>query len=60
MKAFLLAVLSAAGLALAAGALLESFHTRADQAYATSSVRLPDHGTTHNLIGRDWSSAREH
>ncbi len=33
----------------------------ADQAFTSpTSVRIPDHGTTHNLVGKDWYSASEH
>jgi hypothetical protein len=33
----------------------------ADQAFnSPTSVRIPDHGTTHNLVGKDWYSASEH
>jgi hypothetical protein len=33
----------------------------ADQAFSSStSVRLPDHGNIHNLVGRDWYSPNEH
>ncbi len=32
-----------------------------DQAFTSpTSVRIPDHGTTHNLVGKDWYSASEH
>ena len=33
----------------------------ADQAFnSPTSVRIPDHGTTHNLVGKDWYLASEH
>jgi hypothetical protein len=34
---------------------------QADESFpSTTSVRLPTHGNTHNLVGRDWYSAKEH
>jgi len=39
----------------------EVVQCNADQAFSSlTSVRLPDHGNTHNLVGRDWYSAKEH
>ena len=47
--------------AVAAVYVLDTTQRRADQAYAsTTGARIPDHGTTHNLVGRDWYSARDH
>jgi hypothetical protein len=62
MKAFLTAV--AAAVVIAAGAMYTldaTWQRRADQAFVSgTSVRIPDHGTTHNLVGKDWYSAKEH
>jgi hypothetical protein len=62
MKAFLTAV--AAAVVIAAGAMYAldaTWQRRADQAFVSpTSVRIPDHGTTHNLVGKDWYSAKEH
>jgi hypothetical protein len=34
---------------------------QADQAFVSpTSVRIPDHGATHNLVGKDWYSAKDH
>jgi hypothetical protein len=34
---------------------------RADEAFAAAtSVRLPDQGNTHNLVGKSWYSAKDH
>jgi hypothetical protein len=42
-------------------ALDAAWQGRADQAFISpTSVRIPDHGTIHNLVGKDWYSAREH
>ena len=62
MRAFFVSV--AAFVVLAVGAMfgLEQFAQRnADQAFTSvTSVRLPDHGNTHNLVGRDWYSPSKH
>jgi len=31
-----------------------------DSFTSAPSVRLPDHGNTHNLVGRDWYSPKKH
>ena len=62
MKAFFASV--AAALVIAVGAVYAldaTVQRHADQAFVSpSSVRIPDHGETHNLVGKDWYSAREH
>jgi hypothetical protein len=62
MKAFFTAVIAA--VVIAAGAMYAldtTWQRRADQAFVSgTSVRIPDHGTTHNLVGKDWYSAKEH
>jgi hypothetical protein len=62
MKAFFTAVI--ATVVIAAGAMYAldaTWQRRADQEFVSaSSVRIPDHGTTHNLVGKDWYSAKEH
>ncbi len=62
MKVFFASVAAAAVIAIGAMYALDAIWQRpADQAFASvSSVRIPDHGTTHNLVGKDWSSARDH
>ena len=56
MKAFFASIAVGAMYALDA-----TWQRRADQAFVSgSSVRIPDHGTTHNLVGKDWYSAKEH
>lgn len=62
MKAFFTAVTAA--VVIAAGAMYAldaTWQLRTDQAFVSgTSVRIPDHGTTHNLVGKDWYSAKEH
>ena len=62
MRELRLAVASALLIAMAAMFLLDrELQQQADQSFtSTTSVRLPSHGNTHNLVGRDWYSAREH
>ena len=62
MKAFFAAIVAAAVIATGAMYVLDSaFQRQADQAFTTgSSVRLPDHGNIHNLVGKSWSSATDH
>ena len=62
MKVFISA--SVVALVVAVGAMYaldSSLQLQADQAFISpTSVRLPSHGTTHNLVGKDWYSAKEH
>lgn len=62
MRVFLMSVMSAVIIAIGSMLILDQGVQRnADQAFGTStSVRLPSHGNTHNLVGRDWYSAKEH
>ncbi len=62
MKAFLTSIAAIAILAAGFIYVLDArWQHRADEAFASSTgVRLPDHGNTHNLVGKDWYSAREH
>ena len=62
MKAFFAAVITAVIVATGAMYTLDgTWQRRADQAFiSATSVRFPDHGATHNLVGKDWYSAREH
>ena len=62
MKAFLSALVVAAVVAVGAMYVLDSsFQSQADEAFISpTSVRLPSHGMTHNLVGKDWYSAKEH
>jgi hypothetical protein len=62
MRGFLIAIVIAAGAAVGAMYLLDTgLQRQADQAFASGvSVRIPAHGNTHNLVGKDWYSAKEH
>jgi hypothetical protein len=62
MRPFGLAVAIAVLLAIAAMFILDrELQRQADESFtSTTSVRLPSHGNTHNLVGRDWYSAKEH
>jgi hypothetical protein len=61
MGSFATAVVVAIGLAIGGMYLLDKLQLRADEAfYYPTSVRIPTHGNTHNLVGKDWYSAKEH
>jgi hypothetical protein len=62
MKVFFASIGAAVVLAVGAMYALDAaWQGRADQAFISpTSVRIPDHGTIHNLVGKDWYSAREH
>lgn len=62
MRSFLASVVVAIVVAISAMYLLDyGLQHRADEAFTSSpSVRGPVHGNTHNLVGRDWYSARDH
>jgi hypothetical protein len=62
MKAFFASVTAALVIAIGAVYALDlTWQRRADQAFISpTSVRIPDHGETHNLVGKDWYSAKEH
>jgi hypothetical protein len=63
MRSFLMSIAVIVGMAVGAMFLLESTVQRhADQAFmsTSTSVRIPDHGNTHNLVGQNWYSPKEH
>lgn len=62
MKAFLASIGATLVVALLAVYTLDATLQRpADQAFVSpTSVRIPDHGEIHNLVGKDWYSAKEH
>ena len=62
MKTFFVSIAAAAVISIGAMYALDAtWQRQADQAFVSgSSVRIPDHGTTHNLVGKDWYSAKEH
>lgn len=62
MKTFAASIVVAIVFAVGAMyALDETWQRRADQAFVSpTSVRVPEHGNTHNLVGKDWYSSRDH
>lgn len=61
MRAFFAAVSAAVVVALGSALILDKVSQRADQEFNSStSVRIPDHGSTHNLVGKSWWSGRDH
>lgn len=62
MKVFVTALLLGTVLAVAFGYALDTmWQQQADQHFAsTTGVRLPSHGSTHNLVGKDWLLAKQH
>jgi hypothetical protein len=62
MKAFLISVAAAIVIAVGAAYTLDAMWQRnAEQAFVSpTSVRVVDHGPVHNLVGKDWYSAKEH
>jgi hypothetical protein len=63
MRSFLTSVATLIALGVGSYLLLENvIQQPADQAFSShsGSVRIPDHGQTHNLVGTDWFSASKH
>jgi hypothetical protein len=62
MRAFFAAVAAALISAVGASLILDRVWERADQEFTSRiGVRLPpEHGNTHNLVGKDWSSGKGH
>ena len=62
MRAFMIAVVVAIVLAvLGLYAINLGWQQTADQAFSSSTnVRLSHEEAGHNLVGKDWSSAKEH
>ena len=62
MYVFLAAAVTALLIAIAAMIVLDDrVQRQADQSFQSGpSVRMPDHGNTHNLVGSDWYSANRH
>ena len=62
MRVFLASISLA--IIIAIGSMLvvdQAWQRQADQAFTSpTSVRIPDHGNTHNLVGKSWSSAKDH
>jgi hypothetical protein len=62
MRVFGISLLTAIFIAACAMVILNTvWQQRADEAFTVAvSVRGPSHGNIHNLVGRDWLSAKEH
>ncbi len=62
MRAFMIAVAAAIVFAfLGLYAVNVAWQQTADQAFSSSTnVRLSHEDAGHNLVGKDWSSAKEH
>jgi hypothetical protein len=62
MRVFMTSVTAA--LIIAIGSMLlvdQAWQRQADEAFTSpSSARIPAHGNTHNLVGKSWSSAKDH
>ena len=61
MRVFLTFVLAAIIIAGGAMLVLDQSWQQADQAFTSpTSVRIPSHGDTHNLVGKTWFSGKDH
>jgi hypothetical protein len=62
MKAFFGSIVVALMIAVGAMyALDSSLQRQSDEAFMSpTGARLPSHGVTHNLVGKDWYTAKEH
>ena len=61
MRVFLTSVLAAIIISGGAMLVLEQSWQQADQAFTSpTSVRIPSHGDTHNLVGKTWFSGKDH
>jgi hypothetical protein len=61
MRVFLTSVFAAIVIAAGAMLVLDQSWQQADQAFTSpTSVRIPSHGDTHNLVGKSWFSGKDH
>jgi len=61
MRVFLTSVFAAIVIAGAAMVVLDQSWQKADEAFVSpTSVRIPSHGNTHNLVGKTWFSGKDH
>ena len=61
MHVFLTSAFAAIVIAGAAMLVLDQSWQQADQAFTSpTSVRMPSHGNTHNLVGKTWFSGKDH
>jgi hypothetical protein len=61
MRVLLTSVFAAIVIAGVAMLVLDQSSQQADQAFTSpTSVRIPSHGNTHNLVGKTWFSGKDH
>ena len=61
MRVFIVSSLVAIILAVLGFYAVNSLKQTSDQAFSSAtSVRFPHEESGHNLVGKDWSSAKEH
>jgi len=61
MRVFLTSVVAAIIIAGGAMLALDQSWQQADEAFTSpTSVRIPSHGNTHNLVGKTWFTAKDH
>ena len=61
MRTFVIAVVAVIVIAVASSYLLNIWQHSVYQVFTSqSNVRLSDEEVGHNLVGKDWYSAREH
>jgi hypothetical protein len=61
MRVFLTSLVVAIVIAGGAVLVLDQSWQQADEAFTSpTSVRIPSHGNTHNLVGKTWFSGKDH
>ena len=61
MRVFIISVATVIIVTVVGLYVLNNFQQTADQAFtSTTNVRFPHEESGHNLVGKDWSSAKEH
>ena len=61
MRVFLVSVLAAIAVAIAAMYVLDRIWQTSDQAFtSTTNARYPHEDNSHNLVGKGWASADNH
>jgi hypothetical protein len=62
MRAFLTSIFAAVVIAIGSMLVVDrTWQRQADEAFTSpTSVRIPSHGDTHNLVGKGWFSAKDH
>jgi hypothetical protein len=61
-RAFLTSIFAAVVIAIGSMLVVDrTWQRQADEAFTSpTSVRIPSHGDTHNLVGKGWFSAKDH